>query len=346
MLSRVAESIYWMCRYMERAENVARVVNVNWHLTLDASSEPQWGPLISIMADEEYFKEHYSEVSQDNVVRFLACDRTYPNSIYNCLRQARENARSVREIIPSELWEHVNKFYQEVERATLTNEVLESPHEFLDFVVKGSNEFIGRSYTTMMHDEGWHFSRIARMLERADKTSRILDVKYFYLLPKVEDVGSAHDSIQWSALLRSASALQAYRQHYGPITPPNVVDLLLLGYGFPRSVKYCVDRLQTSIAYVSGSPPFLYTNDAERCCDRLRSKLACARVEEIIDSGLHEFVDSLQIQLNDIGNAVQKQFFDFREVDKPVKVPGKPLEKIVVEEEVSLQSQGQVQLQS
>lgn len=323
MLSRVAESMYWMCRYIERAENVARVLKVNWHLTLDASSEPQWHPLISIMADEEYFNEHYTEVSQANVMRFLACDREYPNSIYNCLRQARENARSIREIIPSDLWEQINVFYHAVELATQSQEILESPHEFLGMVVKGSNEFIGRSYTTMMHDEGWHFCRIARTLERADKTSRILDVKYFYLLPKAEDVGSQLDNIQWQALLRSASALQAYRQLHGPIAPDNVVDLLLLGYGFPRSVKYCVDRLQRSIAFVSGSPPGLYMNDAERQCDRLRSQLACARVEEIIESGLHEFVDSLQCQLNDIGGAIQQQFFDYRDVElpKPAETP-------------------------
>jgi uncharacterized alpha-E superfamily protein len=320
MLSRVAESIFWMCRYIERAENVARVVSVNWHLTLDASSEPQWHPLVSIMADEASFNAKYDAMTQKNVMQFLACDRTYPNSIYNCLRQARENARSIREIIPSDLWEHVNVFYQEVERATLDPEILDTPHDFLDLVVKGSNEFIGRSYTTMIHDEGWHFCRLGRLLERSDKTSRILDVKYFYLLPSVEDVGSSLDNIQWSALLRSASALQAYRQIYGPIVPRNVVELLLLGYGFPRSVKYCVDRLQASIAFVSGSPPGLYTNDAERHCDRLRSQLACARVEDIINDGLHEFVDSLQIQLNEIGSAIQKQFFDFRELEIP---PGK-----------------------
>lgn len=317
MLSRVAESIYWMCRYIERAENVARILRVNWHLTLDASSEPQWHPLISIMADEVYFQEHYPEVNQANVMRFLACDREYPNSIYNCLRQARENARSIREIIPADVWEQVNVFYHEVERATQSSSLLETPHEFLGMVVKGSNEFIGRSYTTMMHDEGWHFSRIARMLERADKTSRILDVKYFYLLPKAEDVGTSLDNIQWQALLRSASALQAYRQIHGPIAPADVVELLLLGYGFPRSVKYCVDRLQHSIAFVSGSPPGLYTNDAERHCDQLRSQLACARVEHIIEAGLHEFVDSLQVQLNQIGVSVQSQFFDYRDVVLP-----------------------------
>lgn len=323
MLSRVAESIYWMCRYIERAENIARVLKVNWHLTLDASSDPQWHPLISIMADENYFDDHYPEVSQANVMRFLACDREYPNSIYNCLRQARENARSIREIIPADLWEQVNVFYHTVEQQTQDNTILESPHEFLGSVVKGSNEFIGRGYTTMMHDEGWHFCRMARMLERADKTSRILDVKYFFLLPKAEDVGSNLDNIQWQALLRSASALQAYRQIYGPISPTHVVDLLLLGYGFPRSVKYCVDRLQRSIAFVSGSPPGLYTNEAERICDRLRSQLACARVDEIIQSGLHEFVDSLQCQINDIGIALQQQFFDYREVEPPLQAPEK-----------------------
>lgn len=317
MLSRVAESIYWMCRYIERAENVARILKVNWHLTLDASTTPQWHPLISIMADEAYFEKHYDGVTQENVVRFLACDRDYPNSIYNCLRQARENARSIREIIPSDVWEQVNVFFHDVENATSSAEMLESPHHFLGMVVKGSSEFIGRSYTTMMHDEGWHFSRIARMLERADKTSRILDVKYFYLLPRADDVGSNLDNIQWSALLRSASALQAYRQLHGPIAPDRVVDLLLLGYGFPRSVKYCVDRLQASIAFVSGSPPGLYTNEAERHCDRLRSQLACACVDDIIASGLHEFVDSLQIQLNNIGDAVHEQFFEFREVEAP-----------------------------
>jgi len=318
MLSRVAESMYWMCRYIERAENIARVLKVNWHLTLDASSEPQWHPLISIMADEEYFNTHYSEVTQANVMRFLACDPAYPNSIYNCLRQARENARSIREIIPTDVWEQVNVFFHTVEQATQNEAILDSPHEFLGTVVKGSSEFIGRSYTTMMHDEGWHFCRIARMLERADKTSRILDVKYFYLLPKAEDVGSSLDNIQWQALLRSASALQAYRQLHGPIAPRSVVDLLLLGYRFPRSVKYCVDRLQRSIAFVSGSPPGFYGNDAERHCDRLRSKLACARVDDFIESGLHEFVDDLQVQLNQIGMAIQRQFFENREMEVPI----------------------------
>ena len=310
MLSRVAESIYWMARYVERAENIARMVQVNWHLTLDtASTGPQWQPLVSITADDELFAELYGEATESNVVQFLAFDSGYPNSIYSCLSAARENARSVREIIPADLWEQINTFYQQVRDSSKNPAIKRSPYSFFEMVIKESNEFIGRSLTTMIHDDGWHFCRSGRMLERADKTSRILDVKYFYLLPSIDYVGTPVDNIQWSALLRSASALQAYRQRYGQIDPAKVVELLLLDDEFPRSVRYCVELTQKSISRMSGSERGRLTNDAERSCDQLRSQLACARVEEVIELGLHEFVDSLQIKLNHIGGNIQKTFF-------------------------------------
>lgn len=310
MLSRVAESIFWMCRYIERAENIARVVNVNWHLSLDASSsEPQWQPLVAITGDEELYVERYGEINQSDVFRFLALDRAYPNSINSCLKQARENARSVREIIPSDLWEQVNMFQQKVDEASRSSETVSHPHDFLEMVIKESNEFIGRTLTTMTHDDGWYFCRAGRMLERADKTSRILDVKYFYLLPQPEDVGSPVDNVQWSALLRSVSALQAYRQRYGQIDPRNVVEWLLLSHEFPRSVRYCVESVQYAIKMISSSPMGAYSNDAERYVDQLRSQLACARADEVVLAGVHEFVDSLQMQLNDIGMAIGETFF-------------------------------------
>lgn len=310
MLSRVAESIYWMCRYIERAENIARVVNVNWHLSLDHSTTaPQWQPLVAITGDEELFLERYEEVSQANVFRFLALDKEYANSIYRCLKHARENARSVREIIPSDLWEQVNTFYQKVELAAAHPGTVNKPHDFLEMVIKESNEFIGRTLTTMLHDDGWFFCRAGRMIERADKTSRILDVKYFYLLPKIEDVGSPVDNVQWSALLRSASALQAYRQRYGQIQPASVVELLLLSHEFPRSVRYCVESVQFSIAKISGSPAGVYSNNAERMADQMRSQLACARADDVIAAGLHEFIDSLQLKLNQVGSHISETFF-------------------------------------
>ena len=313
-----------MARYIERAENTARMVKVNWHLTLDtASTGPQWQPLISITADDELFRELYGEVTETNVIQFLAFDHAHMNSIYSCLAAARENARSVREIIPADLWEQVNTFYQQVRDATKNPAVMRSPYSFFEMVIKESNEFIGRSLTTMMHDDGWHFCRAGRMLERADKTSRILDVKYFYLLPSIDYVGTPIDNIQWSALLRSASALQAYRQRYGQIDPVKVVEFLLLDDEFPRSVRYCVELGQKSIVKISGPGRGRFMNDAERSCDQLRSQLACARVEEVIDMGLHEFVDSLQSKLNDVGSDIHNTYFAIPAPEEPKPAPTK-----------------------
>lgn len=308
-----------MCRYIERAENTARMVNVNWHLTLDNDApDAQWQPLISITADDEYFKDRFGNANEANVLQFLAFDGAYYNSIYSCLRMARENARSIREIIPSDLWEQVNTFYQQVADASNNRAVQLSPHGFFEMVIKESNEFIGRTLTTMTQDDGWHFCRAGRMIERADKTSRILDVKYFYLLPSLDDVGTPLDQIQWSALLRSVSALQSYRQKYGLITPVNVVNLLLLDPQFPRSIRYCVESLSHSINQMTGGPAGFLSNDAQRYCEQLKTHLAIARIERIMDSGLHEFVDELQLRLNELGTAIAETFFGFIPEELPV----------------------------
>ena len=299
-----------MCRYIERAENMARMVNVNWHLTLDHDApDAQWEPLISITADQEYFKDRYGVANEANVMQFLAFDDEYLNSIHSCLRMARENARSIREIIPADLWEQVNTFYQQVADASNNRAVQLSPHGFFEMVIKESNEFIGRTLTTMTQDDGWHFCRAGRMLERADKTSRILDVKYFYLLPSLEDIGTPLDQVQWSALLRSVSALQSYRQKYGLIVPKNVIDLLMLDPQFPRSIRYCVEGLSRSINRMTGGTSGMLNNDAQRYCEQLKTHLAVARIDQIMDSGLHEFVDELQQHFNNVGQAIAETFF-------------------------------------
>lgn len=323
MLSRVAESIFWMCRFIERAENIARFINVNWHLELDsaASQRAQWEPLIAITADQELFAQRYDEYNRDNVIAFLAFDRDYPNSIISCLRAARENARSIREIISTDMWEQVNTFHLMVEYAAVSGQAMYSPYEFFRNIVKESSQFIGLTISTMNHDEGWHFCRAGRLLERADKTSRILDVKYFYLLPSVNEVGSPLDSLQWAALLRSASALQTYRQRFGQIDPKNVVRMLLLDREFPRSVRYCVDRAQDSLHAISGNPIGGYANEAERGIGQLAAELAYAGVDEILGTGLHEFIDRLQARLNDAGGALHETFFALHAVRGAVAPP-------------------------
>ena len=169
MLSRVADSIYWMSRYVERAENVARIVDVNLNIMLDsASADQQWQPLVNITGDHEDFAKRYQEANRQTVLEFLTFDRDNPNSILSCLRSARENARSVREIISSEMWLQLNQFYLTVKAAAEGGQGMDSPHEFFTNVKLSSHLFTGLTDATMTHGEGWHFSRLGRKLERAD----------------------------------------------------------------------------------------------------------------------------------------------------------------------------------
>src|SRR6266851_6271298 len=242
MLSRVADSIYWMSRYVERAENVARFIEVNLQLMLDAPSgeDQQWEPLVNTTGDGEAFTKRYGEATQQNVIQFLTFDAENPNSILSCVRAARENARSVREIISSEMWEQLNEFYLLVNSAAANVGSLRDPHELFASVKMSSHQLAGVTDATMTHNEGWHFSRLGRQLERADKTSRIVDVKYFLLLPTVADVGTTSDDIQWAAVLRSASAFEMYRKRHGRISPDRIAEFLLLDRDFPRAIHYCL----------------------------------------------------------------------------------------------------------
>jgi uncharacterized alpha-E superfamily protein len=317
MLSRVANSIYWMSRYVERAENVARFISVNLNLSLDMPGEAgqQWWPLVVITGDDAEYKARITTTTKESVVQFLTFDSENPNSILSCLRSARENARGVREIISAEMWEHINKFYISIRDGGSLEEVLDNPYAFFERVSVSGQQFLGVTDATMTHGEAWHFCQLGRMLERADKTSRILDVKYFILLPKVSDVGTPFDDIQWLALLRSASALEMYRQRHGRISPPNVVNFLVLDREFPRAVLHCLTRANESLHAISGTYTGTYSNLAERRLGQLRAELAYTHAEDVISGGLHEFVDNLQNRLNMIGESIHDSFFAMRPLE-------------------------------
>ncbi len=308
MLSRVAESVYWMSRYIERAENVARFVDVNQHLTLDLPGDPadQWMPLVAITGDDSWFAERYGGPTKRSVLRFLLFDRQYPNSITSCLRAARENARGAREIIPSDLFEMLNRAYLMVQGCARTPDgVLDDPGTFLQSVKEACHALLGTTIVSMTHNEAWHFMRVGRMVERADKTSRIVDVKYFLLLPSPADVGSPMDELQWAALLKSASAFEMYRKRFGRLSPRKVVDFLLLDEDFPRSCRYCVQLAQRSLRTIDDDR----RSPVARRVGRLCSDLEFIDVEEIIDAGLHQWVDRLQTSLNGVGQAIAERFF-------------------------------------
>src|SRR5580658_3332584 len=314
MLSRVADSIYWMSRYVERAENVARFVDVNLNLMLDSpTSDQQWQPLVNITGDHADFTERYGPVaSSQSVLEFLTFDRENPNSIISCLRAARENARSVREIISSEMWLQLNTFYLMVNSAATSGKGFESTNSFFNEVKLASHLFTGITDATMTHGEGWHFCRLGRKLERADKTSRILDVKYFILLPTAADIGTIYDDVQWVAVLRSASAFEMYRKRHGRISPMAIVEFLLLDGEFPRAVRFCLNSARDSLHAISGTPAGSNRKAAEKLLGQICSDLANASVDEIVTRGLHEYVDALQTNVNKASTGIYERFFATR----------------------------------
>jgi uncharacterized alpha-E superfamily protein len=314
MLSRVADSIYWMSRYIERAENVARFIDVNLILMLDSpAADQQWQPLVNITGDHADFAKRYGPVaSSQNVLQFLTLDRENPNSIISCLRAARENARSVREIISSEMWLQINTFYLMVNSAAGSGKGFESPHNFFNEVKLASHLFTGVTDATMTHGEAWHFCRLGRKLERADKTSRILDVKYFILLRSVAEVGTIYDDVQWVAVLRSASAFEMYRKRHGRISPMAIVEFLLLDGEFPRAVRFCLNSARDSLHAISGTPAGTHHENAGKLLGQICSELAQASVDEIVKGGLHEYLDALQTNVNRASTGIYERYFATR----------------------------------
>ncbi|MCB0552954.1 MAG: alpha-E domain-containing protein [Phaeodactylibacter sp.] len=325
MLSRVANSIYWMNRYIERAENYARFMAVNFNLILDMppSEKEQWEPLLIANADHHLFQEYFDAPTRDAVLQFMSFDQRNPNSILQCFKQARENARSVREIITKEMWEHLNEFYLHIKE--LPNSRAWKMGEWQDFfneVKMASQLFYGIIDSTLTRNESWHFSRLGRFIERADKTSRFVDIKYFILLPNVDAIGTNLDLLQWSAVLKSVSAYNMYRQAFRVLKPEDIVDFLVLDRYFPRSIYYCLSQAEQSLLSISGKEAPL--NKALKVVGKLRSELEYTEPSEIIEAGLHEYMDKFQQRNNEVGAAIFEAYFAL----KPVETfPGDRLEQ-------------------
>lgn len=314
MLSRVADSVYWLSRYIERAENVARFVDVNQSISLGGTH--QWAPLVYASGDDDQFSKLYGAFTTANVLRFLLFDAENPNSILSCLIKARENARTIREVLSASIWEAINRFYLRVREASRAPELaLQNPANFLERVKRFSHEFIGVTEATLSHGDAWNFSRIGRLLERADKSSRILDVKYYVLLPDLAHIGSTLDVVQWSALLESTSALHMYRKRFGRISPRNVAEFLLLDPHFPRSIRSCIAEAERSVREITGNTGEPQ-NLAEKEFAQLRSRLETTTLDEILNFGLHEFIDAVQLGINDMGGAMFKTFFEIRPIEQ------------------------------
>jgi uncharacterized alpha-E superfamily protein len=310
MLSRIADSLFWIARYMERAEDTARVLDVNFYMMLE---QPQpyrlrWQPLVEIVGEQELFASIYREANPTTVLEFLGFREDNPDSIVNCVARARENARTIRDRLSREMWEDINRLYHEVTRFRADKVMASGPHELCNLVKFGSHRFSGVSDATLPHDEGWHFLQAGRSLERAQMTARIVDVQYHSLIE--EPTGGEVDNHQWMAVLKSVAAYEYYRRQYqSRIEPERVAELLVLNAIHPRSIRFNNAALQAALRAISGTGPGRYANEAERLVGKAQDSLVYDRIEEIFEGGLHEFLAGLQHTYRAIGEDIARSYF-------------------------------------
>lgn len=307
MLSRVAERMYWFGRYLERAENTARLVNVNSSLLLDLPVMDRhiWGGLIAITGSDDTFGDR-ANADEKNVTRFLLADAANPGSLLSSVRMMRENVRTTREIMPSEAWERINEMYLFVDKNVQGGLGRGGRYEFLAGTIGYCHQITGQLFSNMSHGVAYDFIRIGRNLERADMTTRILDVGCMNLLTHKVDVALAFDNILWMNVLRSLSAYQMYRQHVRDrVNGEDVVQFLLKNAEFPRTVDHCLAELVTCLSR-------LPRNDlALRAVSRLRRLLGETDVAVLLAGDLHQFIDQLQLELAEISSQVSQTWFQY-----------------------------------
>ena len=293
---------------MERAENMARILGVTSNLLLLDTGELQEQNLLaplSITETEAAYKERHDKLTLPALIEFMALDEKNPSSIYSCLKWARENAHAVRWQITSEMWETLNATWLEMRAIPRGRVTGAGATQFFDWVKERSHLFRGVTYGTIVRGEAFNFSRLGTFLERADNTARILDVKYHILLPSVEDVGGALDYYQWTALLRSVSAFETYRQLYrDQIFPIKVAQLLILERRMPRSLAGCFELIIESMDRIRGQSD----QSAKRLANELHARLSYADIEEVFQSGLHEYLADVLADIGELGNRIQRAY--------------------------------------
>ncbi len=342
MLSRIAESLYWIGRYIERAEDTARITDVNFHHTLEmgASASAQarrgrhWEALVRIVGDADRFFLAHSEANEQTVPLYLTFATDNPHSIVSCVSQARENARTMRHQLASEMWEVINRFYLDLQQRQaegVTSEGPENAHDFYRWVIEYSHLFQGITDSTMPREEGWYFLQAGKFLERAEKTARALDVKYHMLvtdssLAEAAELAAAdevpRDWHQWLAVLRSLSAYEAYNKLYrSAVRPRAVIEMLTLSPVFPRSIRFAISEVDAALTHIAahvgdmsgdgGVSDFMLgrPSEAERAVGRLKGTLAYQRVDELFVPDLQVYLLDLERQCYQIGEFIEAQYF-------------------------------------
>ena len=312
MLSRTADHLFWMSRYTERAENTARMLNVNYETSLlpqsASEAEAGWQGLLSISELLPSYTALHGEVNPRSVMEFMVSDEDNPSSIISCLRAARENARAVRGTLTTEVWETQNQTWLEVNRMLKSGEFQRDPGKFFEWVKFRSHLSRGVTVGTMLMDEALYFMRLGTFLERADNTARLVDVKFHAV--ENDFLGNAekdqeYDFYHWSAILRSVSGFEIYRKVYRDvIKPERVAELLILRPDMPRSLHASLNEVVANLRLVSGDQ----TSDTLRHAGRLRADLQFGRIDEILATGLHAFLTQFLDRVNTLGGRISRDF--------------------------------------
>jgi len=320
MLSRTADHLFWMARYMERAENTARMLDVNYQTSLLPQSadaaENGWRGLLSISELTDDYTARYGDVTARRVMDYMVSDERNPSSIYSCLMSARENARAVRGTLTTEVWETQNQTWLEFQRMLRTKSFEKDPAEGFEWVKFRSHLSRGVTVGTMLQDEAFHFLRIGSFLERADNTARMLDVKFHAVESEFFGTGAANgngngikdqefDFYHWSAILRSVSGFEVYRKAYrNVIHPEKVAELLILRADMPRSLAACMDEVVSNLQRVANEQ----SHDTLRRAGRLQADLRFGRIDEILATGLHAFLSQFLERVGTLGVGISRDF--------------------------------------
>jgi uncharacterized alpha-E superfamily protein len=311
MLSRVADSLYWMSRYLERAEHTARLLGVGLHQMLDqtpVSVQPRWQRLL----DALHTVPPADGLTDYAIVQMLAFDSATPVSIVACITAARENAQQVREQISSEMWEQLNRLYLHVKYSDIEQIWRAEPQEFLQSVKDGAHLFQGVTDATMSHDEGWFYIQVGRYLERADATARLLDLHFQAYAAAPTPEQSPLDYIDWVALLKCCTAFEAYCKVYtADVKPASVAEFLLLSAECPRSVRFAVDRVQRGLQALGKAAGGRGAGRAERIAGRLSAQLDYAQMDEIMAGNLHAYLEDIRTQCNLIHQTIYQAYITY-----------------------------------
>jgi uncharacterized alpha-E superfamily protein len=307
MLSRTADHLFWMSRYIERAENLARLLDVTWQMSLVPQPvetiNQSWNAIIALNSLEETYSAKYSEVNGENVLKFMVSDADNFASIHSCLRMARENAHAVRGTLTTEMWETLNSTWLEAREKTFDQLFNAGIGDYFEWVKMRSSLSRGTTLGTLLQDDAYHFIRLGTLLERADNTARILDVKYHVLRPTGDE--GATDFYEWGALLRSVSAFEVYRKVYRDvITPERVAELLIFNQDMPRSLQFCLNSVIKILELIANSN----SGETQRQAGMLHAQLRYGRIEDILDHGLHEWLSDFMDRIYLLGNGISKDF--------------------------------------